>query len=66
MIVATTDKYGEPQCPMCTAWVDREGEFCSARCFDEFHVVLHEMGVPLVDMNYLDLYEQSWYGEDHG
>lgn len=64
-VVATTDPYGNPQCPMCFTRVDREGEFCDPGCWIDFHELVNDMGVP-IEMNYLDLEDQPWYGKHHG
>lgn len=65
MIVATTNEYGVPQCPICHTYVELEGQFCSPTCWEEFHVIIHDMGEP-IEMTYLDLYQQPWYGVAHG
>jgi hypothetical protein len=65
-IVATTDPYGNPQCPVCWEPVAREGEFCTPGCWREFHEAIHEMGEPVIDINYLTLDQQPWYGKHHG
>lgn len=69
-IVATTDPHGFPQCPMWAEGrthlaVEREGEFCSPECWQEFHELVNDMGVP-IEMNYLALEDQPWYGKHHG
>lgn len=64
-VIATTDPYGNPQCPMDRVDVEREGEFCSPSCWQDFHATVHEIG-EMIEMNYLDLHEQPWYGSHHG
>lgn len=67
-VVSTTDPYGVPQCPMCGEQeiVKKEGEFCSPSHWQEFHVLIHEMGEPVIDMDYLTLDQQPWYSTHHG
>ena len=65
-IIPTTNPKGDPQCPVDGTQVSREGEFCSATCWEEFHVTMYELEVAIIDMEYLPLQEQPWYGRDHG
>lgn len=46
--------------------VKKEGEFCSPSHWQEFHVLIHEMGEPVIDMDYLTLDQQPWYSTHHG
>lgn len=52
-------------CPICEESVKREGEFCSSKCYEQFHRTVYDLGYP-VEMLYLTLTEQPWYGRDHG
>ena len=61
LLVATTDPYGNPQCPMCHQPVEREGQFDLVECWESFHIVVFEMA-EVIEMNYLDIEEQPWYG----
>lgn len=65
MIVKTLSDAGTPMCPICEADVEKEGAFCSPGCWQEFHTVVYEMG-EVIEMNYLALEEQPWYGVHHG
>jgi hypothetical protein len=65
MIVDTTDEHGNPHCPICNKDVGQVGVFCSPECWQHFHTVVFEMGEP-VEMDYLGIYEQPWYGDDDG
>lgn len=64
MIVATTDKYGNPWCPIDHEPVEKEGQFCSVGCWQHFHVAVFEMETP-IEMDYLELHEQPWYTGGH-
>lgn len=64
-VVDTIDEEGNPWCPMCHMPMKREGEFCSPYCWNDFHTTVYEIG-RMVEMNYLDLEEQPWYGKHHG
>lgn len=64
-VVDTTDYRGNPWCPVCHSPVKLEGQFCSALCWREFHEIIYEMG-EIIEMSYLTLEEQPWYGVDHG
>lgn len=65
MIIATTDPYGNPQCPICHEPVETEGAFCGPEHWQHFHVVIFDLNEP-IEMDYLDLHEQPWYSEDSG
>lgn len=63
MIVRTLSDAGTPMCPVCEDDVAREGEFCSSACWQHFHTTIYDMGTPMIEMNYLDIEEQPWYGD---
>lgn len=64
-VVEQTDDDGNPMCPVCYNTVAVEGQFCSPICYQEFHVMVFDLGEP-IEMTYLTMYEQSWYGIEHG
>lgn len=61
LVVDTADSRGRPHCPICRDPVPVEGAFCSPTCWEEFHVLIFDMA-EIVDMTYLPLTEQPWYG----
>jgi hypothetical protein len=62
MIIDTLGPDG-PWCPMCQTSVENEGEFDTSDCWEVFHLTVQELGVTLIDMDYIELERQPWYGQ---